>query len=257
MHERRIRPGTIEAYTLDLTLLARWAAERHKDLLALTAGDLHQYVVTRIEQGTSPSTLARHLCSFRCFYAFLVGQNSLAVNPAAGVFVRQPPRPNATRLRDDLLTVMLRRPSRDHPSRAAAYRAHRDHAIIRMLYSTAIGISDVRLLRWEQVDLGSRMVRLSSRNGQQQRFALDAPAAAALMPLPHDLAVAGFESATSSYCFPTASGLPMTRQALCHTVRKWARERGLTGVITPSTLRQTGKTNQYGLRRLPTGPRPD
>lgn len=256
MQERHVSPSTIEAYKLDLTMLARWAAERQKDLLTLTTGDLDQYVVTRIAQGTNPSTLARHLSSFRCFYGFLVGQRGLATNPAAGVHVRQLPRRNATLVRDDLLTVMLRPPSRDYPSRAAAYRARRDHAIICMIYGTAIGISDVRLLRWDQIDLGARVGWLSVRNTQQERFVLNASVVAALRNLPRDLAVAGFESATSGYCFPTASGLPMTRQALCHTVRKWTRERGLTEVITPSALRQTGKLNQYGQRRLRPSPAP-
>ena len=54
--------STLEAYTLDLAMLSRWAARPGDlDLVQLTSADLTRYVVDRAAQGIQLSTLARHL----------------------------------------------------------------------------------------------------------------------------------------------------------------------------------------------------
>lgn len=150
--ERHVSASTLEAYTLDLAMLSRWAAARDADLLELTPTDLTRYVVERAAQGVQLSTLARHLSSFRRFLSFLLSHGAIAGNPAATVPVPRALRPRSGLIRDDVLRSLLRAPRRQFPSPASAYQAERDHAIVCMLYGTGLGISDVRLLRWQQID---------------------------------------------------------------------------------------------------------
>ena len=41
----------------------------------------------------------------------------------------------------------------------------------------------------------------------------------------------------------------MSRQALCHVVRKWAADWGSPEVVTPSMLRQAGRVRETGRQR--------
>lgn len=248
LKERHVSASTLEAYTLDLAMLSRWAAGLGMDLVELTSADLTRYVVERAAQGIQLSTLARHLSSFRRFYSFLVSRAAIARNPAEAVPVPHALRPPSSLVRDEVVRSLLRAPRRQFPSPAAAYRAQRDHAIVCMLYGTDLGISDVRLLRWKQIDENWNVVRAPLRSGALRSFVLDATLLGYLRAL-HDAAGAnGLNVAQSAYCFPTASGLPMTRQALCHVVRRWATDCGQAQAVTPSAIRQTGRAHQFGRR---------
>ncbi|MEQ1800954.1 MAG: site-specific integrase [Gammaproteobacteria bacterium] len=246
--ERHVSASTLEAYGLDLAILSRWAAGRGKHLDALSTADLTGYVVERAAEGIQLSTLARHMSSFRRFYAFLVHHGAVALNPAAAVLVPQGLRPGSGLVRAEVVRSLLRAPRGDFVSPASAYRARRDHAIVCMLYGTGLGISDVRLLRWQQIDEHWHVVRVPLRDGAIRSFVLDETLMGILKTLHESAATNGFSPAQGAYCFPTASGLPMTRQALCHVVRKWASECGQEQGVTPSALRQTGRAHQFGRR---------
>jgi len=250
VRRERVSASTLEAYSLDLAMLARWATSRGQDLLALSTADLTRYVAERVGQGTQLSTLARHRASFRRFYAFLISHGSLALNPAVALSLPQAPGIPSRPVRDEVLRVLLQSPPRrPQLARTSAYRVQRDHAIVCMLYGTELGISDVRLLRWQQIDEHRKRVRAPMRNGALRTYDLDPALIASLAAVREGWSSAGFEHAESSYCFPTASGLPMSRQALRHVVQRWAKERGQSGTVTPSALRQTGRAAQSRPRR--------
>ena len=250
VRRERVSASTLEAYSLDLAMLARWATSRGQHLRALSTVDLTRYVAERVGKGTQLSTLGRHRSSFRRFYAFLLTHGSIAINPAVALRLPQAPGIRSRRVRDEVLRVLLQSPPRrPHMSRISAYRVQRDHAVVCMLYGTELGISDVRLLRWHQIDEHRNILRAPVRNGALRTFNLDPTLLASLAAVREGWASAGFEHAESSYCFPTASGLPMSRQALRLLVQRWAKERGQSETVTPSALRQTGRARQSGPRR--------
>lgn len=226
--ERRVRAGTLEAYTCDIAMLARWAVREQSSLLNLAGADLARYLRERLEQGTRASTLERQLSGWRRFYAFLVNQGALVASPAAVVRGLRVTRHEPRQVPDEVLGILLRPDFGRDASSVAAYRARRNHAIVWTLYATGLGVSDVRLLRWPQID----------------EKLLDARGLAVFKALRDFTAMAGPVQGTSGWCFPTASGLPMSRQALCHVVRKWARDCGSAEVVTPSMLRQSGRAQQ-------------
>jgi integrase/recombinase XerD len=119
-----------------------------------------------------------------------------------------------------------------------------------MLYGTNLGISDIRLLRWQQIDELWQVIRVPIRNGEVRSFVLEHALLAGLKALRSLAANTDLDEADNPYCFPTASGLPMTRQAFCHVVRKWARQCGRVEVVTPSALRRAGRLYQAQRRRL-------
>jgi integrase len=126
----------------------------------------------------------------------------------------------------------------------AAFRTQRDHMLVCMLYATTLGVSDVRLLCWSQFDLHWQAVQVPVRHGASRTHPLDARLVAGLKALRHAAGLPGVDLAGTAYCFPTSSGLPMTRQSLCHLVRQWGSRCGQAQPVTPSALRKTGRTRQ-------------
>ncbi len=246
--EGRVGSSTLDAYTFDIRLLVRWSATERKTLLALDSCDLARYLKERLGQGTRASTLGRQLSSWRCFYAFLVRQGVLEGNPTASVCAPEVPRREPRGFPESVITALLRPEFSPDAASASAYRARRDHAIVWTLYAADLSVSDVRLLRWLQIDEQVMVIHVPIRNRTTRRSVLDARSLSVLRELRTCAATAGAEQEVSPYCFPTASGLPMSRQGLCHVVRRWARESGVKEVVTPSMLRQSGRPAK---RRVP------
>jgi integrase/recombinase XerD len=240
LEEQRVSASTLQAYTLDMAIVSRWAAGQERDVLSLTASDLARYVTERQEGGTHLSTIARHISSCRRFYAFLEQEGVIATNPVALLVVPPGLRQGPAVLPIDALRVLLRSPDRRFPTDTAALRAQRDHALVCTVYGTDLGISDVRLLRWEQIDERSPAIRLPMSRGKARSFECDARLLLVLQRWRRRMASADIDPNGCAYCFPSASGRPMTRQGLSQVIRKWAEDCGRSEVVTPSALRQAG-----------------
>lgn len=247
----RVAVPTIEAYTLDLTMLARWAFGQHKGLGDLGADDLVRYLDERQKQGIRPATLARHLSSYRRFYSFLVDQGVVSVSPVARVEGMRVLRRAQQLLSDPAIALLMQSPVQDSDHAGADYRAQRDHAIVCMLFGTRLPVSAIRQLRWEQLDVQRRIVSVFLRNGSLRVSPLDDALLAALAALRSRIAITGFARLDTPFCFPTAAGRPMTRQALGHVIQRRAQACGVREPVTPSAIRQAGLAQQAGRRSLP------
>ena len=243
--EHRVAAATIEAYTLDLTMLARWASGQHKDLGDLGADDLVHHLEQRRKQGVRPATLARHLSSYRRFYSFLVGQGVVATNPLTCVEGMRVSR-NVQQLLSNPTVALLMRPPVQGPDDEAgvAYRRQRDHAIICMLFGTGLAISAIRQLRWQQIDVQRRIVTMPPGNGTLQVYPLDDALLAALATLRVRIAAVGLVRMNTPFCFPTAAGRPMTRQGFGQVIQRWAQLCGAREPVTPSAIRHAGLAHQ-------------
>lgn len=241
--EHRVTVPTIEAYTLDLTVLARWASGQHKGLGDLGTHELVRYLDQRRKHGVRPTTLARYLSSYRRFYSFLLAEGVVAANPAACVEGMRVTRNAQPLLSNTTIARLMRPPVQGSEHAGAGYRTQRDHAIVCMLFGTGLAISAVRQLRWQQVDAQKRIVSLALRKGSPQVFPLDDALLAALATLRVRIA-AGFVHLDTPFCFPTAAGQPMTRQGLGQVVQRRAQECGVRESVTPSAIRHAGRAHQ-------------
>lgn len=247
--EQRFAAPTIEAYTLDLTALARWASGQQKGFRELGTDDFIHYLDQRREQGVQTATLARQLCSYRRFYSFLLSQGVVAADPVARIEGIEVTRNTQPLLSSPSIALLLRSPvHRADEQAGAGYRKRRDHAMICMLFASSLAVSAIRELRWQHIDAQQRIVTMPLRNGSLRAVPLDDTLLRALAAL--RIAAAEFVSLDAPFCFPTAAGYPMTRQALGQLVQRWAQECGVRESVTASAIRQAGLVRQAGRWKL-------
>ncbi len=169
--ERQLSPHTVSAYAVDLEQFRsfldayyggpwRWAGV---DRLALRG-----YVGRAAEQGWSKRTIARKLSSVRSFYRFLQREGRAAANP--GKALRAPRE--GRRLPGHLSQAQMRRLFDRLESAAHAgdsFRTLRDWALLELLYSTGMRVSEVQGLDFEDVDEAARRVRVRGK-GRKERI---------------------------------------------------------------------------------------
>lgn len=232
--------ATLEAYRLDVCSLQRWAAQRGKSLVMLGPDDLRAYLHERHRAGCHASTLARHLSSFRRFYAFLSQRGVNGANPALRVrppsVIRQP----SALISPGAVAALLNPRSSTPATAQQAYRGARDHAVICLLYGTRLPVSAIRRLRWENVTHQGDQLNVSDGSGKMTCHPLSGMAMEAMHRLRglSDMIFLGVVD--NEYCFATTTGGPMTRQAFGYLVRRVADEAGVVEPVTPSAIRRAG-----------------
>jgi integrase/recombinase XerC len=116
----------------------------------------------------------------------------------------------------------------------------RDRAILELMYSAGLRVSETVGLDLDSVDLKSRTLRVFGK-GSKQRLALYGKTCeAALLDYLHGERVA---PARGSALFTNAQGVRLTTRTVQNVVKRWAKRVGLPPTVSPHTLRHSFATH--------------
>ena len=187
-------------------------------------------------------TQSARLNAVRCFVRFLVRQEYLLVDVAAGLDLPKVPRSlPRTVLSEPEALRLLERPE------LGTTLGLRDRAILEILYGTAIRNAELRLLTLGQLDWARKLLQIHGKGDKMRLVPLGEEAEiwleeylAKARPL---LARAG----SPPLVFLSSRGKKLTSACLSARVLCWARQSGLTKHVTPHCLRHSCATHM--LRR--------
>jgi integrase/recombinase XerC len=184
---RRLSTHTRAAYAHDLTRLDALARVDGTDLLQLSPASIRRYAAKLHAGGRAPTSIARTLSAWRSFYRWLGARGAASNNPVSGV--RAPRRP-------------ARLPKALTPDEALALAAHatdgtppalRDRAIVELLYSSGLRLSELVALDWRffsatstkprslgWIDLAGAEATVTGKGSKQRTVPVGAPAIEAL-----------------------------------------------------------------------------
>lgn len=155
--ERRLSANTVEAYGRDIEALLEQLGDVPLD--RLTVHGVRRAVSALRAQGLSGKTLARMLSAWRGWFDFLARDFGLAHNPCQGV---RPPRsekrlPNALTVDD--AQRLIERDSDD-------VLDVRDRAMLELLYSSGLRLSELVGLNWSMLDSTEGTVRVTGKGAK-------------------------------------------------------------------------------------------
>jgi integrase/recombinase XerD len=236
--ERGLSPRTVDAYLRDLNDFASWCRGKGVDRPSGVAPErITGYLVSLSSAGRKSTTAARRLVSIRRLYAFLVREGILEKDPTEALSSPKLGRPLPKILRVDEVERLL-----EAPTGAGAIEA-RDRAVLEMLYSGGLRISEVAALElgWLDLEAGYTLVR---GKGEKERIVpLSDPALDRLRHWITEVRPGWLGGRTSRYVFPGHKGGRLSRQALWVRVKRWAKVAGLASTLSPHTLRHSFATH--------------
>lgn len=182
--ERGCSEHTVRAYVGDLASFFGYRERVGEDDPGrVSAADLRTWLANQYAAGVQRSTLARRTAAARSFFSWAEHSHRLPNNPAAGL---RSPRPDR-RLPATLdiaqiravLDAMAERidPSADADSLASRYR---DLAIVEVLYSSGMRVSEVCGLNLGDIDSDRGLIRVFGKGAKERLVPLGAPAERAL-----------------------------------------------------------------------------
>ncbi|MEJ2724974.1 MAG: tyrosine recombinase XerC [Deltaproteobacteria bacterium] len=248
--EKGYSEHTIRNYRVDLVQFSDFLREKQaaEPLRSIDFRLLREYF-GRLFGKYTRTTIARKVSALRSFFAFLEKRGLSPGNPAADVSTPKQektlPTPKQEKTLPTYLPVddmfrLLDRPDREKPL------GLRDRAMLEVLYSCGIRVSELAGLNMSSVDFDQRLVRVVGKGNKERIVPIGREALKALQAyLEASLKVrkkAGGDSRTSPL-FVNYRGGRLSTRSIGKIVKKYGREGGLMVDITPHSLRHTFATH--------------
>jgi integrase/recombinase XerD len=237
--ERGLAANTLLAYGRDLDRFARWfAAARPGDHRRLSVQDFSRFVSAMREEKLAPPTIARHLVALKVFYRFLkleghIKDNAAELLGSPGLWDRLPHVLSSAQVE-----ALLRAP------RPSDRYYLRDRALLETLYATGARASEVAGLTLRDVHLEQACARCHGKGDKQRLVPLGKPCVDALRTylteLRPKLCVRDPEAQA---LFLSRGAKPLSRIMVWVLVKKYVRQAGIAGKVSPHTLRHSFATH--------------
>jgi len=226
---------TLKAYQRDV---AQWLQFLQVAGLRLTSVDqpcISRYATQRIEQdGLSSSSMQRELSAIRLFCDALLKQGILSHNPAKDFKIQRPARPLPKVADAEVLAQLLDQPAPSEPSDARLWV--RDRAMLELLYSSGLRVSELAGLSLPDIDLSSGLVSVTGKGNKTRLLPVGRQAVTALREwLPHrELWIEGDEQALF---ISETRGTRLTTRTIERRVAVQAQRAGIDQHLHPHLLR--------------------
>lgn len=249
--ERNASAHTLEGYSRDLRQFEGFlkGAGMCLDGGSVEAGRVDESAVRAfvysLHRGLRKVTVARKLSSIRSFFRFLVKKGVVEVNPAELV-----PTPKVEKFLPSVLTVDEASELVEAPADGCKTEADiRDIAILEVLYSTGIRVSELTGLDLKDVDLRAGTIKVLGK-GNKERIAFLGESAtisleAYLMVRPNVQGNAGGGSGAveEKPVFTGKRGGRISERAVQRIVKKYVVKSGINKTPTPHSLRHSFATH--------------
>jgi integrase/recombinase XerC len=201
---------------------------------AVTVSDLRRFLAERYP-GRQGSTIARTVSALRTFFAFLVGQGDVPLNPATGLASPRRRMALPEFLPVDEMLVLLRSLPRKTESEK------RDAAILELLYGAGIRVGELASLRRGDVSLEEGTVRVRGK-GRKVRIA---PAGGAALEAIREYFAArpGGEGDWDAPLFRNVRGGAITARSVARILDAAMLRSGIPRHLSPHGMRHSFATH--------------
>lgn len=166
--EKNASELTVKSYREDLTQAIEFLRTKNPDQkltpAQITSRHLRAFTVWLHEQEYAKTTIARRVAAVRTWFKFLCRQGALSVNPAEGLRAPRQDKKLPHFLSEGSLDTLVQAPSADQPL------GLRDRAILEILYSAGLRVSELTGLNVDDLDLDAGVATIRGK-GKKERLA--------------------------------------------------------------------------------------
>ncbi len=235
--ERRMSPNSIEAYIDDLQKLQSFLQTEQVSLQQVRLEHLQTFVATLYDLGISPRSIARIISGVRSFFSYLVLEDYIPQDPTELLRTPQVGQKLPT-----VLTIEEVNAIKDEAD-ASIPEGVRNRAIIEVLYSCGLRISELTGLKFSDLFFDDGFIRVEGK-GSKQRLVPISP----LVRKEVELYLAYRQQiepqrGCQDFVFLSKRGKPISRITVFHYVKQYAEMAGIQKNISPHTFRHTFATH--------------
>ncbi|RTE67044.1 site-specific tyrosine recombinase XerD [Amphritea opalescens] len=235
--EKGLSQNTLGSYRRDLSIYACWLNSRQSGLLVAGRTDLLSYLNWRVRQRMKGSSTARLLSCLRGFYRYQLREGVLSEDPTLQVDSPKRGRPLPKSLSEADVEALLQAPD------TGDALGFRDRAMLEMLYSSGLRVSELVSLQLSQINLRQGVIRVVGKGDKERLVPLGDEAADWLVRYIKQARPALIHDSQNEVVFPSRRGQQMTRQTFWHRIKRHGLTAGIEQLPSPHVLRHAFATH--------------
>lgn len=240
--ERGLSENTLSAYRTDLKKFVTWLMHTSDALVSeqLIKADrsvLVSYLDELKKRKISPRSRARLLSSLRLFYAYLLREKKIEVDPVALIDAPKLGRSLPKTLTEEDVESLLMAPD------TSTLLGLRDRVLFEVLYATGLRVSELVGLQLTQINLQQGVLRVTGKGNKERLVPLGEEAVNWLEKYLLNTRSDLLKGQVTDALFVTRRGTAMTRQAFWYLIKRYAFQAHIASEISPHTLRHAFATH--------------
>jgi integrase/recombinase XerD len=240
--EKGLAQNTILAYGRDLKRFAEFLRKRHKQRMEdVTREDVVDFLSNLYKEKLDSRSVARYLVSLRGLYKFAMMEGMVETDPTENLESPKVRSSLPTYLRVDEIDKLLQAPNLATPI------GLRDRAMLEVLYSTGLRVSELLSLRISDIDMRIGCVRCIGKGDKERLVPIGRKAIEAVEQyLAHSRPTFARPSSPPPHnqsLFLTRIGRRLSRVGIWKILHDYGVRLGLRGRLTPHKLRHSFATH--------------
>ena len=234
--EKGYSANTVDAYMRDLGKLVGYLQAEHTDVLDVELGQLEHFAASLADLGIGARSMARILSGVRQFYRWLVLDGYLESDPT--VLLESPKLP--AHLPEVLSTAEV--DLLEEAIDLDKWEGQRNKAIIEVLFSCGLRVSELINLRFQNLFLEEKYLRIWGKGSKERLVPISQRAIDEIIRWNADRNAMKIKPGEEEYVFLNRRGHHLTRTMVLIMVKQYARAAGIKKTISPHTLRHSFAT---------------
>ena len=230
--------NTTAAYKNDLSQFVRFLENGQFAQIStwadVNAEIVNAYVESMKQQSYASSSVARKVAAVKSFFNFLFNNNVISENPTTHIESPKVKKRLPQTLTSEDVEKLLQAPMQKKSPKNL-----RDTALLNMLYSTGMRVTEVVSLQLEDVDLENEILHCPGKEEQARNLPFDDVTRKVLVAYLNEGRPYLVKDKNETALFLNHRGQQLTRQGLWLIIKAYAKQTSLSSSVTPHTLRHS------------------
>lgn len=234
--QRNYSGNTLEAYILDINKLLKFLKDNGISPEAAKLSDIQCFAASLHDIGISPRSQCRILSGVRAFYRYLYLDGYIKDDPTELL--------ESPKLGDHLPEVLTTEEV-DRLEQAidlSKWEGQRNKAIIEVLFSCGLRVSELVNLKMSALYLDEQFVRIMGKGNKERLVPISENAIKQLKYWFIDRSHMNIKPGEEDYVFLNRRGAHLTRTMILIMIKRLGAEAGIQKTISPHTLRHSFAT---------------
>jgi len=235
--EKGLSPNSILSYQRDLTKYLNFLrAQNIEDIKKVTKEDILDFLFS-LREKVCPSTVARSLSSIKNFHRFLLREKITNNDPSNLIETPKLEKKIPQVLSFDEVERIIKTPN------LKKVQGIRDRAILELMYASGLRVSEVALLKVNDVNREVGFLRCRGKSSKERIVPLGSTALKFLEKYLKEARPKLAKGGGSPYLFLAQGGRPLTRQSIWKMIKELVKRARIKKRVSPHTLRHSFATH--------------
>ena len=230
--EKGLSDYTYDNYKRDLIYFFEYVK---KDYSKITKTDIIKYI-EYLSKNNNPRTVNRHIVSIKNYFKYMTKTNKISDNPCSDITGLKMPKTMPRVLSEDDINKLL-----DITCNTAF--DYRNKAMMELMYSSGLRVSELLNLEVNNVDLDMYLVRCFGKGSKERIVPISDYAKEALDTYINVYRNTLTKNKVTNILFLNSRGDKLSRQGFFKILKELALEKGINKDLSPHTIRHSFATH--------------